>query len=66
MTSSARELLAVFDTLAASDKQQVVVEILRRSTEVDELTDDAFTELAGEVFQGFDVEAANGAEQQAR
>jgi hypothetical protein len=60
MTARARGLLTAFDALDPADKQQVAAEILRRSAGVDELPDEAFDELAAEVFRGYDSEEASG------
>ena len=56
MTTEARDVLAAFEALDAIERQQVAVEILRRSTAVADLSDEAFRELATEVFQGYDTE----------
>lgn len=61
MTSPVRDLLAAFDSLGASEKQQVAAEILRRSAGVGELPDEVFDDLAAELFQEYDAEEAAGA-----
>jgi hypothetical protein len=61
MTETARDILTAFDGLDPVDKQQVAAEILRRSAGQDELPDQAFDELAAEVFRGYDAEEAAGA-----
>ncbi len=60
MTESARELLAAFDLLAPADKQHVAAEILRRSAGMDDQPNEAFDELAAELFRGYDAEEVNG------
>jgi hypothetical protein len=49
-------LLAAFDSLEPADKQQVAIEILRRSGGLDEISDQAFDEAALELLQGYDAE----------
>ena len=61
MTVTARDLLAAFDALPPTDKQEVAAEILRRSAETGDLPDEALEELAAEVFRGYDAEEAAGA-----
>jgi hypothetical protein len=56
MTTSARDVLAAFDTLSPAEQQQVAVEILRRSAGAGELPDAAFDELAAELFRAYDAE----------
>ena len=58
MTASARELLTAFDALDPTEKQQVAVEILRRSAGVDNLTDETFDELRAELFRDYEAEEA--------
>lgn len=62
MTATASELLAAFDALDPIERQQVAVEILRRSAGTDDLPDKAFDELADELFQSYDAEEAAGAD----
>jgi hypothetical protein len=62
MTVDAHNVLAAFDALDPEDQQQVATEILRRSVPADDLTEDAFVELAAEVFRSYDVEESSGAE----
>ncbi|HOB75897.1 MAG TPA: hypothetical protein PKG54_15385 [Phycisphaerae bacterium] len=61
MSTTGRDLLAAFDALDPVEKQQVAVEILRRSAGVDDLTEKAFDELADELFRAYDDEEAAGA-----
>ena len=58
MSGAARDILAVFDTLEPAEKQQVAVEILRRSAGADELPDNALDELTDELFRAYDAEEA--------
>lgn len=60
MTTTARSLLATFDTLEPAEKQQVAAEILRRSAGVNGVPDKTFDELAAELFRGYDAEEARG------
>ncbi len=61
MTTRARDLVDSFNALSPADKQQVAAEILRRSVSAKELPDEAFDQLAAEVFQSYDAEEATGA-----
>jgi hypothetical protein len=61
MTQTARDVLSAFEALAASDKQEVAAEILRRSAGRDELSAEIFDELAAEVFRAYDAEETAGA-----
>jgi hypothetical protein len=60
MIATPHELLAAFDALDPVQKQQVAVEILRRSAAQHEMADDAFLELAAEVFRVYDSEESSG------
>jgi len=62
MTAVARDLLAAFDTLDPTEKQQVAVEILRHSAGIDDLADETFDKRAVELFQGYEVDEAAGAD----
>jgi hypothetical protein len=62
MTVAAHDVLAAFDALDQQEQHHVAVEILRRSAGTDELTDEAFDELAADVFRGYDAEESSGAE----
>jgi hypothetical protein len=62
MTTAAHNLLNAFEALAPAEKQSVAVEILRRAVSVDEFKDEAFDEIAGELFQAYDAEESKGAE----
>ncbi len=57
MTEAARELLDAFDALSPADREQVALEILRRTTGGD-LPDAALDELADELFRSYDAEEA--------
>lgn len=61
MTTAAHNLLNAFDALPPAEKQSVAVEILRRAVSVDELKDEAFDEVAAEIFQVYDAEESTGA-----
>jgi len=56
LTATARDLLAAFESLAPTEKQEVAVEILRRCAGVHGLADEAFEELAAELFRSYDAE----------
>jgi hypothetical protein len=62
MSIDAHDILVAFDALGPSDKQQVAVEILRRSAGIDDLTDQTFDEMALEVFRGYDAEESPSAD----
>jgi hypothetical protein len=62
MTVDAHNVLAAFEALDPKEQQQVAVEILRRSSTTDELTDDAFDGLAAEVIRSYDAAESSGAE----
>ena len=62
MTATARDLLATFSALDPSEQREVAAEILRRSAGSEGLSDQAFEQLAGELFQGYDAEEATGAQ----
>ena len=66
MTQTAHDLIAAFDALDPADKREVAVEILRRSAGVEEVPDEAFDELASELFQNYDAQEAASADNQAR
>jgi hypothetical protein len=61
MTVAAHQVIAAFNALPPEEQQQVAVEILRCSADTGELGDEAFTELATEVFRGYDAEESGGA-----
>jgi hypothetical protein len=61
MTVAAHQVIAAFNALAPEDQQQVAVEILRRSAATGELPDDAFVELAADIFRTYDAEESGGA-----
>ena len=58
MTATAQKLLAEFDALPPADRQQVAVEILRRTSEPGDLPEAALDELAAELFRAYDAEEA--------
>ncbi len=62
MTVAAHQLLAAFNALDPEEQHQVAVEILRRSNATGELTDDAFHEIAAEVFRSYDAEESRSAD----
>jgi len=62
MTVAANHVIAAFNALAPEEQLQVAVEILRRSSDTGELDDDAFVELAVDVFRGYDAEESSGAD----
>jgi hypothetical protein len=59
MTTTAHNLLNAFDALDPAEQHRVAAEILRRSAAVGELADEAFDELAAEVFRGYDAEESS-------
>jgi hypothetical protein len=61
MTTSSHNLLSAFDTLPPAEQHEVALEILRRSASFDELTGEAFDELAAEVFRSYDDEESSRA-----
>ena len=60
MTATARDLLSAFEGLDPAEKQQVAAEILRRSAGTDGISDEAFDQIASEVFRAYDAEEAAG------
>ena len=62
MSTTARELLAAFDSLPCLEQQQVAAEILRRTAGVGELPVAALEELAAELFRSYDAEEAASAD----
>jgi hypothetical protein len=58
MTIDARHVLDAYDALAAEDRQQVAVEILRRASSSNELTNEAFEQTATDIFRAYDAEEA--------
>ena len=62
MSTTARDLLAAFEALGADDKREVTREILLRSVGADDLSNEAFDDLATAVFQSYDAEEAGSAE----
>ncbi len=62
MTTTARDLLDAFEALDPIDKQEVVAEILRRSSGPNGLSDEAFDAVALELFQGYDAEESADAD----
>jgi hypothetical protein len=64
MTTAARQLLAAFEALDPADKQEVAAHILRRVSAGSDLQDDAFDELAGELFRRYETEESSRANDQ--
>jgi hypothetical protein len=58
MTATARALLSAFEALPPAEQQEVAAEILRRSAGTDDLPEAGLTELAAELFRGYDAEEA--------
>ena len=56
MTTAARDILKVFDTLPAADQHELAVAILRRASSSEDIADAALDELADELFRGYDAE----------
>jgi hypothetical protein len=61
MTVAAQQVLAAFNALAPEDQQKVAVEILRKSATSGELSDEAFDEIAADVFRSYDAEESGSA-----
>lgn len=59
MTEAAQELLNAFEQLPSSDQQEVAVEVLRRTSGTDSLSDDALDALADDLFRQYDSEEAS-------
>lgn len=62
MTATAHDKLVALDALQPADKQQVAVEILRRSAGEADLSDATLDDLAAELFQSYDAEEAASAD----
>jgi hypothetical protein len=62
VSAGADNVLAAFNALAPEEQQQVAMEILRRSTATGELSDEAFDELAADLFRSYDAEESISAE----
>ncbi len=62
MTFAAQQFLSSFDSLPEADKHEVAVEILRRATSPDDLSDDVLVMAAAEVFRSMDAEEAKNAQ----
>jgi uncharacterized protein YoaH (UPF0181 family) len=62
MTVAAHKVLAAFNALDPDEQQQVAVEILRHSAATGELTDEALSEIAADVFRAYDAEESDGAQ----
>jgi len=57
MSPTVQQILESFDSLAASEKRQVTLELLRRSAEVSsDLSNDDLTTLAEELFLNLDLQ----------
>ena len=61
MTATVRNLLQTFDTLGPAEKQEILVEVLRRSPAADPIPDEAFNELAADVLKAYDAEESASA-----
>lgn len=59
MTKNARDVLDAFQRLSADDQKQVAVGILRHAGGGGDLSDEALTELAAEVFRAYEAEEAS-------
>jgi hypothetical protein len=68
MTISAQHLLSSFEQLPESEKREVAIEILKRSSslEIPLLTDDQLTVLADQAFVELDKREAEDAAAQSR
>jgi hypothetical protein len=60
MTVEANQVLIAFNALDPNEQQRVAVEILRRTAGSGELKDEAFDELAADLFRSYDAEESNG------
>jgi hypothetical protein len=58
MTETVRDLLRAFDALSPAEQHEMAAEILRRSAPDGDLSEAALTELAAELFRGYDAEEA--------
>lgn len=56
MSDRARELLLSFEALPPADRAEVAAELLRRSEDYGPLTDEALTEVAGQLARMYDAE----------
>jgi hypothetical protein len=61
MTVAAQQVLAAFNALEPEDQQKVAVEILRQSAASGDLSDEAFDEIAADVFRSYDAEESGSA-----
>lgn len=61
MTLAAHNILEAFDALEPREQQQVAIEILRRASTTDDLSNEAYDAIAAEVFGSYDAEEAEGA-----
>jgi uncharacterized membrane protein len=61
MTLAAHNILEAFDALKPNEQQQVAVEILRRASTTGEIADEAYDEIAAEVFRSYDAEESGSA-----
>ena len=66
MTEAVRELLIAFEALSPAEQHDVVSELLRRATALDDLSEAALHELADELFRGYDAEENAHADSQPR
>jgi hypothetical protein len=58
MTTTARDVLTAFEALPPAEQQKVAAEILRRCTGTGDLSEEAYDELAAELFRSYDAEEA--------
>jgi hypothetical protein len=66
MSTSARQLLADFDSLPLPEQREVAAEILRRTCGTGDLPESALDELAAELFRSYDAEEAGSADRKPR
>ena len=62
MSDIASQLLATFETLTANEQHELLIAMLRRSSEFPDtiVSDDQLVGLADEIFQTLDAEESNG------
>jgi len=62
MTRTAREVIKAFETLSPDEQRQVAIEIVRQSAGLGSIPDEAFDELAADLFRSYDAEEAGRAD----
>jgi len=62
MTQDAQDILEAFDALQPVDRKLVAAEIFRRSIGKGELADEAFDELAVDLFHSYEADEQSGAQ----